>query len=74
MMLTAADIHDLLRHHKTMSMQTDAEMAAEFGVCQSYMSKLLAGDTKPGEKILSRLGLRKVVAYEPIRETDSRAS
>jgi transcriptional regulator with XRE-family HTH domain len=64
-MLTASDIQARLRAQKAADGLTDAQLAARYGVVQSYMSKLLAGDTPPGEKILRQLGLRKVVHFVP---------
>lgn len=64
-MLTASDIQELLRHEKVEGMLTDAQLAERYCVVQSYMSKLLSGATPPGEKILRRLGLRKVVHFVP---------
>lgn len=64
-MLTAFDIQDLLRQQKVTEGLTDAQLAEKYGVVQSYMSKLLAGASPPGEKILRQLGLRKVVCYVP---------
>lgn len=62
--LDADMVCDLLREQKRETGLTDQQLADSYGVCQSYMSKLLAGDVKPGAKILRALGLRKVVYYE----------
>jgi predicted transcriptional regulator len=73
-MLTASDIQDLLRQQKVTDGLTDAELADRYGVVQSYMSKLLAGATPPGEKILRKLGLCKAVHYVPIKSRLNRSS
>lgn len=62
-MLTADEVADILRHEKVEHMLTDDELARRYGVCQSYMSKLLAGDCDPGDKILSKLGLQRIARY-----------
>lgn len=36
------------------------------GVSLPYASSVLAGRSDPGEKVLTALGYRKVVSYEPI--------
>lgn len=61
--MTANDVRDLLRER--LAGRTHDALAAELGVTQGYLSKVLAGDCNPGEKLLRQLGLRKVVRYEP---------
>ena len=61
--LTADEVRELLR--VKLAGRTHDAMAAELGVTQGYLSKVLAGDCNPGEKLLRQLGLRKVVRYEP---------
>ena len=61
--LTADQVRQRLR--AKLGGRTHDVLAAELGVTQGYLSKVLAGDCKPGEKLLRQLGLRKVVRYEP---------
>ena len=61
--MTADEVRTLLRAR--LGTRTHDVLAAEMGVTQGYLSKVLAGDCNPGEKLLRQLGLRKVVRYEP---------
>lgn len=45
---------------------TQAAAAQTLGVSQQYLTDLLKGRRDPGEKILSKFGLRTRVVYEPI--------
>lgn len=51
-----------------LSGRTHAALAADLGVTQSYLSKVLAGDCNPGEKLLTEIGLRRFTCY--IRKED----
>jgi hypothetical protein len=65
---SADEVRDLLR--AKLVGRTHAALAADLGVTQGYLSKVLAGDCNPGEKLLRQLGLRKVVRYEPANAGD----
>jgi transcriptional regulator with XRE-family HTH domain len=61
--MTADEVRELLR--AKLNGRTHDVLAAELGVTQGYLSKVLASDCNPGEKLLRQIGLRKVVSYEP---------
>ncbi len=61
--MNADEVRELLQ--AKLEGRTHDALAADLGVTQGYLSKVLAGDCNPGEKLLRQMGLRKVVCYEP---------
>ncbi len=61
--MNSDEVRDMLR--TKLAGRTHDALAADLGVTQGYLSKVLAGDCNPGEKLLRQMGLRKVVSYEP---------
>lgn len=45
---------------------SQAALAAEIGVSPQHLGDLLAGKREPGPRLLARLGLVRVVSYEPV--------
>ena len=60
--MTRDDVVELLRK-RIGKAGTQAAIAREFGVTETYISDILHGKCAPGEKILGGLGLRRVVSY-----------
>lgn len=69
--LTAEDVRAALQFRLDLDSLTHDQLAERLGVTQGYLSKVIAGDCKPGNKLLSALGLRKVVIYEVVKEPQS---
>ena len=46
------------------------QAAANLGVSRTYLSDVIAGRRAPGPKILTALGLRRVVTYEPMERDE----
>ena len=46
---------------------TQTAFAKQHGVSLAYVNDVLQGRRKAGKKILTALGLRPVVSYEPIK-------
>lgn len=46
--------------------RTQAELADELGVSQSFITDLFKGRREPGEKLLKALGLNMKKVYEPV--------
>ena len=42
------------------------QAATNLGISPQYLSDVIAGRRAPGAKILTALGLRRVVTYEPM--------
>lgn len=59
---------ELIIHIDGLILQTatrsQQEFANQIGVSLSYLNDVLHGRREPGEKILSAIGVRKVVSYE----------
>lgn len=60
--LTIKDAVEMVKREVDATRQAD--FAAKAGVSQQYISDILSGQRRPGQKILDALGLRKVVTYE----------
>jgi transcriptional regulator with XRE-family HTH domain len=58
--LTAADVLNMLRSHIS-DERSQKDLAREIGVSETYVSLVLAGKRQPGPKVLTFLGLRRVV-------------
>jgi len=54
-------LEKLIHEHGTM-----ARVAQSIGVDVSYISYMLSGKREPSDEVAERLGLRRVVRYEPI--------
>lgn len=46
-------------------------VAADMGVSPSYLSDVMTGHREPGPKILTALGLERVIRYRPISDERS---
>jgi transcriptional regulator with XRE-family HTH domain len=44
------------------------KLAAQLGVSQPHLSEILNGRKEPAEKVLTALGLRRVVMFEKIEK------
>lgn len=63
-MLTREQVIRLLREMKGSSSQTD--LARRLNVSPMYVSDLLNGKRDPGEKVLVKLGLERVIRYKRV--------
>jgi len=43
--------------------------ADKLGITPGYLSDLLRGNRKPGEKLLVKLGLRRTITYENVSDS-----
>lgn len=56
----------LFLHDKIREAGDQKTLAKQLGVSQGYLSDVLLGRREPADKILTRLGLRRVVTFEII--------
>lgn len=63
--MTLEEIRSLLREQVEVAGSQTA-WSKERGVALSYVNAVLAKRYEPGEKLLTAMGYRKVVSYEPI--------
>ena len=56
----------LFLHDRIREAGDQKTLAKQLGVSQGYLSDVLLGRREPADKILTRLGLRRVVTFEII--------
>ena len=64
--MTEDQVRDKVRKLISVSGGNATAVARELGVSASYLHDFMDGRRMPGRKILSALGLRRVVTYEPM--------
>jgi hypothetical protein len=63
--MTADDVRALLKQ-KVQGAGSLKAASLDLGIGDAYLSNVLGGRFPPGLKILKKLGLRRVMTYEPI--------
>lgn len=61
--MTTQEFRDVLKS-RVKAIGTQAEAAKHYGVSSSYLSEVIRGTREPAEKLLSAMGIVKVVRYE----------
>lgn len=63
--MTADEVRALLKE-SVAAAKTNKEWAANAGVSAAYLTDMLLGNREPSSKVLTALGLEKIVIYQKV--------